>query len=163
MSRCGGQAAVENHLERTKLPHSIIERIMYTARIRHADRTRFEDCMGFTIKDWHTQVRHSPAPLLRSPAHLSRPPVQEERGVFPEYAVKVFGSNVTLLAERDFLSLSDIHSHMFPKVQRSTTLTLSEPFPLIISGEEDTHKMVRALFTVVLFGVTDLTMSSVRV
>ena len=83
--------------------------------------------------------------------------------MFPEYAVKVYGSNVTLLAERDFLSLSDIHSHMFPKVQRSTTLTLSEPFPLIISGEEDTHKMVRALFTVVLFGVPDLTVSSVGV
>ena len=75
MGHCGGQAAVENHLERTKLPHSIIERIMYTARIRHADRTRFEDCMGFTIKDWHTQVRRSPALqdlLLTSVGHLYR-------------------------------------------------------------------------------------------
>lgn len=63
--------------------------------------------------------------------------------MFPEYVVKVYGSNLTLLAEQDLFSFSDMHWHMFPKAQGSTALTLSEPFPLIISGKEDTHKMVR--------------------
>lgn len=108
------EEAVAQYLDETLYARPMVLRLGYGAFVPHRNRREFEECMGFTISDWHTQEP--------SPPRM-------------DYFVRTHGSNLTYVTGFDMSSMSDQHVVLWQRVKETDSIAISPPYVMLTSKE----------------------------